>query len=774
MAMRRNRNGGLSVRGGGGWAVVLAAGLSLGVGGAHAQDAMQKLKDKAKETAKQAEKAAQDATAKTEAGVREAVEAVWPSRGQPVYPAAARGETVDDYHGTKVADPYRWLEDIDSTETRAWVDGQVALVDAYLKTVPQRDAIEKRLTQLWNYEKYGLPMQRGGKYFFTKNDGLQNQAVLYVADGLNSEPRVLIDPNTLSKDGTVALAGTALTDDGKLMAYNIADAGSDWNIIKVRDVATGKDLPDEIRWVKFSGASWLKDGSGFYYARFDEPKGENKLKSANENQKVYFHKLGTPQSADVLVYERPDQPKWYFGAGVSDDGKYLILGISDFAKIENAVYYREIAPASPGTGEFKPLAAEFDAQYSVIDNDGPVFLVQTDKDAPRGRVVAIDSRKTEPANWVEVIPQTDYALQGTSLVGDQMFANYLQDAKTLVRVHDVKGKHLKDVAFEGIGSAGGFGGRRSDTETFYSFSSYNRPPTIYRYDVKTGKSEVYREPKVAIDPAKYETEQKFYTSKDGTKVPVFIVHKKGLKLDGTNPTLLYGYGGFNIPLTPGFSPATVLWLDMGGVYAVANIRGGGEYGEEWHKAGTRLKKQNVFDDFIGAAEYLIKEGYTKPEKLAIHGGSNGGLLVGAVLNQRPELFGAAVPAVGVMDMLRFHKFTIGAAWTADYGNSENAEEFAALKAYSPLHTIKEGVCYPPVMVTTADHDDRVYPAHSFKYAAALQHAQAQNKDCANPILIRIETRAGHGAGKPTSKRIEELADMYAFLVKSLKMSPKVD
>ncbi|MCC6675533.1 MAG: S9 family peptidase [Phycisphaerales bacterium] len=676
------------------------------------------------------------------------------------YPPARTEDVADVYHGVSVADPYRWLEDPDSPESRVWIEAENKVTFGYLESIPQRSAIKERITTLWNYEKYGIPSKEGGRYFYSRNDGLQNQSVLYVADALESAPRVLLDPNTLRADGTAALAGTAVTDDGRLMAYGIAEAGSDWNVWKVRDVATGQDLPDEIRWVKFGGASWTKDGKGFFYSRFDEPKEGQAFEDANKSQKIYYHRLGEPQSQDTLVYARPDQPEWYLFGGATEDGKYLIINVEPGSKVENGIFYKDLsAPDAPVV----ELLNKFDAKYSFVGNDGPVFWIQSDLEAPRGRVWAVNINHPEREHWKEVIPQTRNALQGAGVVGDRMFCNYLEDAKSLVTVHDLHGRKSGEVKFPGICTASGFGGKRIDTETFYAFSGYNTPTRIYRYDLKTGRSELFREAKVAFNPDEFETRQEFYRSKDGTKIPMFITSKKGLKKDGNNPTLLYGYGGFNISVTPGFSPTSIAWMEVGGVYAVANLRGGGEYGEEWHQGGMKLKKQNVFDDFISAGEYLVKEKYTSPKKLAIQGGSNGGLLVGACVNQRPDLFGAALPQVGVMDMLRFHKFTVGWGWVGDYGSSDNADEFKALYAYSPYHNVRKGVCYPATMITTADHDDRVVPAHSFKYAAALQAAQA----CANPILIRIDVRAGHGAGKPTGKRIEEAADVLSFLVKSL-------
>ena len=688
-----------------------------------------------------------------------------------VYPPARKADQVDDYHGVKVADPYRWLEDPDSAESRAWIDAQNVLTQSYLGSVSVRPAIEKRITQLWNYEKFGTPSREGKYFVYSRNSGLQPQSVMYVAESLGGPERVLMDPNTLSKDGTVALAGVGFTDDGKYMAYGIADAGSDWNTWKVRDVATGKDLPDTIQWVKFSGASWTKDGSGFFYSRFDKPDENDKLRSSNFYQKLYFHKLGTEQSADVLVYERKDQKTWGFGGGVTEDGKYLIINVSDGTDPKNRVYYKELAAgdavtANLGDQNVVKLLDGFDASYNFVGNDGPVFYFTTDLKASRGRLIAIDTKKPARENWKELIPEAKETLTGVGMVGDQFFANYLKDAKSQIVAFDLTGKKLRDVELPGLGTAGGFGGKRTDTDTFYSFASFTAPPIIYRYDVKSGKSEVYKEAKVAFDRTQFEAKQVFYKSKDGTQVPMFIVHKKGIELNGSNPTLLYAYGGFNISITPSFSVSNLVWMEMGGVYAVANIRGGGEYGEEWHQAGTKLSKQNVFDDFIAAGEYLISQKYTSNKRLAIMGGSNGGLLVGACMTQRPDLYGATIPLVGVLDMLRFHKFTIGHAWSSDYGNADDAAQFKALYAYSPLHNIKPGTAYPATMIGTADHDDRVVPAHSFKFAATLQAAQAGD----NPILIRIDTRAGHGAGKPTAKVIEEAADRWSFLVKALKMN----
>ncbi len=677
------------------------------------------------------------------------------------YPETVRQDIVDDHHGTKVPDPYRWLEDDNAAETKAWVIAQNKVTYNYLDQIPERARLKERLTKLWNFERYGIPSKQGGRYFFSKNNGLQNQSVLYVADSLEATPRVLLDPNTLSSDGTMALSGYRISEDGNLMAYGISTSGSDWNEWKVRDVRTGADLSDHLKWVKFSGASWTKDGKGFFYSRYDAPKAGDALKGVNKFQKLYFHKVGTPQGEDVLIYERRDQPDWGFGGSVTDDGRFLIISIWQGTDPRNRVYYRDLTrPDAPVV----KLLDDYDADYSFVDNEGGVFWFYTDLKAPRGRVIAIDTANPDRAQWKEVIPQAADTLKGVNLFGEKFLCTYLKDARSAVKLFSREGKPLGEVALPGLGSAGGFGGKRSDTETFYSFTSYTAPGTIYRYDVTSGTSSVFRAPTVDFDSARYETRQVFYTSKDGARVPMFLTHKKGLKLDGANPTYLYGYGGFNISQTPGFSVSMAVWLEMGGVYAVANLRGGGEYGEEWHQAGTKLKKQNVFNDFIGAAEWLIAKRYTRPDKLAIAGGSNGGLLVGACMTQRPELFGACLPAVGVMDMLRFHKFTIGWAWTSDYGSADNAEEFKALHAYSPYHNLKPGVRYPATLVTTADHDDRVVPAHSFKFAARLQETQHR---LGPPVLIRIETKAGHGAGKPTAKLIEEAADKLGFVVREL-------
>ncbi|ATB36907.1 prolyl endopeptidase [Cystobacter fuscus] len=685
-----------------------------------------------------------------------------PSAATPVsaprglsYPAARKDDVVDDYHGTKVADPYRWLENPDSPESRQWIEAENQLTFGYLEKIPLRSRLKQRMTELWDYERFSVPWKEGSRYFFFRNDGLQNQSVLYTADSLSAEPRVLLDPNTLSADGTVALSGQDITDDGNLLAYGVATAGSDWKELRVRDVRTGKDLPDIIKWVKFSDASWTRDGKGFFYSRYDEPKAGEALSGSNYYQKLYFHQLGTPQSQDTLVYERKDQKEWGFGGHVTDDGRYLLINVSRGTEQKNLVFYKDLKDPKAKVVE---LLRDWDADYDYIANDGTLFWFKTDLDAPRGRVVAIDLRKPERKEWKEIIPQGEETIASVDMVNELFLLNVMKDAHSVVRRVSRDGKPQGELALPGLGSVSGLNGKRQDTETFYSYSSYTSPPTVYRYDVKSGQSTVFKAPQVKFDPSQYETEQVFFQSKDGTRVPIFLSHKKGLKWDGTTPTLLYGYGGFNVPLTPGFSVANLVWMEQGGLYAVVNLRGGGEYGREWHEAGTKLRKQNVFDDFIGAAEYLIAQKYTSTPRLAISGRSNGGLLVGAAVTQRPDLFGVALPGVGVLDMLRFHKFTIGWAWTSDYGSAENPEEFKALHAYSPLHQVKPGTQYPAMLVHTADHDDRVVPGHSFKFTAAAQAAQAGEA----PVLIRIETKAGHGAGKPTSKIIEEYSDLWAF------------
>lgn len=672
-----------------------------------------------------------------------------------MYPSTKTVDQVDEYHGEKVKDPYRWLESLDSEETRQWVEAQNKVTFGYLEKIPGRDKIKARLTELWNYEKYSPPQREGSRYFYSYNSGLQNQSVLYTLTSLDAPPQLLLDPNTLAKDGTVALSGVGVSHDGNLLAYGLSAAGSDWQEWRVREVATGKDLPDIVKWIKFSGVAWTKDNKGFYYGRFDEPKaGAKSLEDLNFFHKLYYHKLGTQQSQDTLVYEDKVHKEWQFVPAVTDDGKYLIITVAKGTDDKYRILYQDLS--KPGS-KIVELVDNFDSEYTFVDNDGPVLYFKTDLKAPKNRLIAIDIRK--PAERRELIAESSDTLQHVSLVNNLFVATYLHNATTQVKVFDKTGKLVKDVTLPGLGTSMGFGGRRNHKETYYAFTSYNMPPTIYRLDLTTFDSKVWKQPQLKFNPQDFETKQVFYPSKDGTKISMFLTHRKGLTQSGQNPTYLYGYGGFNIPIVPGFSVADLVWMEHGGVIAYANLRGGGEYGEEWHRAGTKLRKQNVFNDFISAAEWLIQNKYTSTPKLSIAGGSNGGLLVGACITQRPDLFGAAIPAVGVMDMLRFHKFTIGWEWIDDYGSSDNAEEFRALRAYSPYHNIKPGTKYPATMVTTADHDDRVVPGHSFKFAAALQAAQAGPA----PTLIRIDVRAGHGAGKPTSKRIDEATDRLSFL-----------
>jgi prolyl oligopeptidase len=686
----------------------------------------------------------------------------------PQPPKTQRIDHSDTYHGVKVDDPYRWLEDDvrTSKEVADWVEAENKVTFGFLESIPQRKAIQDKLTKLWNYEKFTAPFKAGGRYYFEKNDGLQNQYVLYVQDSLDAEPRVLIDPNTWSKDGTVALSGAAFSDDGRYLAYGIQDGGTDWRIWRILEIESGRLLDDELKWIKFNEPAWTADGEGFFYARFDEPKEGAKFQSLNLNQKIFYHRVGHSQADDVLVFQRPDEPEWGYGCEVSEDGRYLVITVSKGTDDKYRIFVKDLAEPY---GMPTALIDNFENDYTFIGNDGTEFFFKTDVDAPLKRVISIDLRRPQRENWKEIIPQQTEPIVSVGLVGNLFIVESLKDAKSQVSLFTTAGEHVRNVEFPGIGTASGFGGKRTDTETFYSFSSFATPPSIFRYDIVTGDSKLLRRAKIDVNPDEYEVKQVFYESKDGTKVPMFISYKKGLTLDGNQPTLLYGYGGFNIPLTPGFSITRLAWMQMGGVFAMANLRGGGEYGEEWHQGGTKLKKQNVFDDFIAAAEWLIANKYTSSKRLAIQGGSNGGLLVGACLTQRPDLYGAALPAVGVMDMLRFHKFTAGRYWVDDYGSSDDAEQFKALFAYSPYHNIKPNVSYPPTLITTADTDDRVVPGHSFKFAAALQNAQAGEA----PILIRIETRAGHGAGKPTSKIIEEAADQLAFLVKVFGMTPSL-
>ncbi|QCR24169.1 prolyl oligopeptidase family protein [Pontibacter sp. SGAir0037] len=677
------------------------------------------------------------------------------------YPDTKKVNHTDDYFGTKVADPYRWQETHDD-ELDQWIAEENKVTQTYFSSIPFRDKIKDRLTQIWNYPKYGAPFKKGGKYYFYKNDGLQNQSVLYVQESLEAEPKVFLDPNKFSEDGTVALTSLAFSKDATYAVYGTSSGGSDWNTFYVLDVATGKKLDDQVDWVKFSGASWYKNG--FFYSRYDAPTEGNKLANKNEFHKVYYHKIGTPQSQDQLVYEDKEHALRNFYGGTTDDERFLVLYASEGASGANALYYKDLADAK---STIKPIVTNFESEYSVVDNVGDKLLVHTNKNAPRYRLVLIDPKKPQEQHWQVVIPESENVMTGASLVSGRIITTYMKDAASEVLVFDTKGKQLSKVELPAIGTVGGFSGEKEDKEVFFTFTSFTYPATIYRYDVPNNKVTLFRKAEVNVDTDACETKQIFYTSKDGTQVPMFIVHKKGLQLNGNNPTYLYAYGGFNVSMTPGFSIANMLWLENGGVYAMPNLRGGGEYGEEWHKAGMTPNKQNVFDDFIAAAEYLIKEGYTSSEKLAVSGGSNGGLLVGAFMTQRPKLAKVAIPAVGVMDMLRFHKFTIGWAWVPEYGSSDNEAQFKNLYAFSPLHNIKEGVKYPATLVKTADHDDRVVPAHSFKFIAELQDKGAPG----NPYLIRIDVRAGHGAGKPTSLVIQEWADTWSFIYHNMGVNP---
>ncbi len=684
-----------------------------------------------------------------------------------VYPESKKVDQVDDYFGTKVADPYRWLEDERSAETKAWVEAQNKLTFGYLDRIPYREKLKARLTELYDYPRISAPFRRGDTYFFTKNDGLQNQNVYYIQKGVNGAPEVFLDPNKFSADGTSVLSTFSLSKDGKYLAYGISTGGSDWVKLSLMEVATRKKLADEVKWMKNSGVSW--QGEGFYYSRYPEPEAGRELTSKNEFQKVYFHKVGTPQSADALIYEDKQNPQRFQGVGTTEDERFAILSISERGKGKkgNSLFYKDL---STGQADFAPIIAEIgDDTFGVVDNLGDKFLIRTNKNAPNGRVVLVDPKNPDEKNWQDVLPERSEPLQSVGTAGGKLFASWRKDVASRAYVFSLNGKLENEIVLPGIGTAGGFGGMNDDKHVFYSFASFNFPTTIYKYDIATKKSTVFRKVEIpGFKPENYETKQVFYNSKDGTRVPLFLVHKKGLVLDGNNPTLLYGYGGFNVVTAPGFNSLRMALLEQGVVYASANMRGGGEYGEKWHEAGMKLKKQNVFDDFIAAAEWLIANKYTSSNKLAIQGASNGGLLVGAVANQRPELFRAVIEQAGVMDMLRFQNFTIGWNWVADYGSSKNSEaEFKALYAYSPIHNIKVGTKYPSTLITTADHDDRVVPAHNYKYAAALQAGQGGD----NPILIRIDTNSAHGASS-TTKTIEQNRDIYAFILENLGVQYK--
>jgi prolyl oligopeptidase len=679
------------------------------------------------------------------------------------YPSAARGEQTDGYHGTMVADPYRWMEDVDAPATRAWVEAEAKLTSDYLAAIPGRDRIAARLKEIWNFERWGAPEKHGAGWFFTHNDGLQNQSVLFMTTDPETPARVMLDPNGLSADGTVAFKGAGYSDDGKLMAYGLSEAGSDWETWHVREVASGKDLPDQLRWAKFTDASWRKDGTGFYYSGFKATEAGQSLKAQSQYHTVFFHKLGTAEAQDTKIYMRADEPDWFVGAQVTDDGRYLIVTANHGTDVKNTLLVAHLA----GDAAVKPVIAEPRANCTFIGNIGSTLYVQTDDDAPRYRVVAIDLAKPEREHWRSIVAESADTLDGATLVGHQIIAQYLHDAHSVVKRFSPTGKPLGDVVLPGLGTASGFAGRIEDAATYYAYADYTTPASIYRLDLKTGHTALWRAPTLSgFRPADYETKQVFYSSKDGTRVPMFVTARRGLSLDGSHPTILYGYGGFSDSLHPTFSPAVAAWLELGGVYAVANLRGGGEYGRAWHEAGMKTHKQNVFDDFIAAAEYLIAHRWTSRERLAINGASNGGLLIGAVEEQRPDLFAAAVAQVGVMDMLRFREFTVGKAWEADYGSVDHEDEFKALRAYSPVHNVHPNVAYPATLILTGDHDDRVFPAHSFKFAAAMQNADPQGR----PILIRIDLRAGHGAGKPVAKRIDETADVYSFVLDAMGLA----
>jgi prolyl oligopeptidase len=681
---------------------------------------------------------------------------------RPDYPITSKVDQVDDYFGTPVPDPYRWLEDDNSEETKAWVQAQVAVTSAYLEQLPYREKIRERLTAIWDFPKESAPFKEGGRYYIFRNDGLQNQDVVYMKETLDGKEEVILDPNAFSEDGTISLTDLSPSRDGRYLGYGISRGGSDWNEYKVLDLATREELPDHLLWIKFSGMAWYRDG--FFYSRYEKPEEGTELSGENKNCRIYYHRIGNPQETDRMIFEEPAFPYRSFVAQVTEDEKYIIITAYESTH-GNALYIKDLTDSE---GVWEKLVDNFDNNYSLVNHVNGKLYVMTDFGAPKYRLMAIDMNNPARNNWSTVIPEKENVLTGISMIGGRLIANYMKDARSKVEIFDLEGAYLYDIELPILGSVSGFNGKWADTTTFYSLSSFTTPSIIYHYDVLRNTSAEYHRTPIDFDPDLYEARQVFYNSKDGTKIPMFIVHKKGLELNGTNPALLYGYGGFNVSLTPRFSITRLILLENGFVFALANIRGGGEYGEEWHQAGIKMKKQNVFDDFIAAAEYLIGQGYTSSGKLAIQGGSNGGLLVGAVVNQRPELFGAAIPEVGVMDMLRYHKFTIGKFWATDYGTSEDSKEmFGYLYDYSPLHTIRGDVEYPAIMVTTADHDDRVVPAHSFKYAATLQEKYRGSR----PVLIRIETSAGHGAGTPTTKIINEYSDIWAFLMKNLDVAP---
>ena len=677
------------------------------------------------------------------------------------YPPTKTVDVVEDYHGVKVADPYRWLEDFNSDEVKQWVEAQNKITFEFIRSVPSYEKIKARLTELMNYPKFSVPVKAGTKYFFFKNDGLQNQSALYMREGLKGKDILVIDPNKFSEDGTVALMNLSYSKDGKFLAYGISVSGSDWQEIKIKDVVSGKEYDEVLKWCKFSSIAWLPDNSGFYYNRFPEP-GTVPKEDENNYNKVYFHKLGTPQSEDKLIYERPDAKELNFYPSITEDGKYLILTVTHGTSPKNRIYYRELN----SDGDFIRLLDEADASYDFIGNKDNIFYFLTDLNAPKYKIIAIDIKNPERKNWKDIIPENKKAvISDARIINNHFVIVYNEDVKHRIEIYSLDGKFVKEIKLPGIGTISGLSGRQNDKEMFFGFTSFLYPLNVYRYDFTTGKLELFFETKLkGFNPNDYEVKQVFYESKDGARIPMYIVHKRNLKLDGNNPALLYGYGGFNISIMPSLSAIRLLWLEIGGVYAVANLRGGSEYGEEWHQAGMLDKKQNVFNDFISAGEWLIKNGYTNSKKLVINGRSNGGLLVAACMVQRPDLYGAVICEVPVIDMLRYHKFTVGRYWIPEYGNAEaNPDHFKFLYAYSPLHNVKKGTSYPPILITTADHDDRVVPLHAYKFTATLQAANTGD----TPVLLRVETKAGHGAGKPTSKVIEEQTDIYAFIFKVL-------
>jgi prolyl oligopeptidase len=678
------------------------------------------------------------------------------------YPVTKKVNVTDNYFGTNIADPYRWLEDDTSRVTAEWVQAENKVTNEYLSQIPFREKLREKLTKIWNFPKYTVPFRKGKWYFYFKNDGLQNQSVLYLREGINGTPKVLLDPNKFSEDGTIALSGESASNDGKYLAYSISRSGSDWNEIRVLEIATGNQLPDSLSWVKFSGMSW--QGDGFYYNRYEKPAVGMELTSLSENQKVFFHKIGSDQKDDVLIYENKKEPKHNFSAQVTEDERFLILSESESTS-GNALYYKDLKQKN---SSFKQLAAGFEYEYGVVDNIGDKFLIVTNYKAPMKKLVLMDPANPDPKMWKTIIPERDDVLEEVELVGTKVVSCYMQKAISKVFIYNLEGKFQSEMALPGLGTISVMNGKKGDPIAFYGYNSFTFPTTVFKYDVITNKSVIYTQPEIGFKSDDYEVNQVHFGSKDNTSVSMFLVHKKGLVLNGENPTIIYGYGGFNISLTPSFSISRTVFLENGGVYAVVNLRGGGEYGEDWHKAGTKERKQNVFDDFIAAAEYLIAEKYTNPGKLGMLGGSNGGLLVGAVMTQRPELFKVAIPQAGVLDMLRYHKFTIGHAWASDYGTSDTKEGFDYLIKYSPLHNLKKDVKYPATLAFTADHDDRVVPAHTFKFMATLQEDQAGD----NPVLVRIDTKAGHGGGKPTAKIIDEVTDLWSFVFYNLGMTLK--